>query len=207
MLDLYFGATVTAAGSVDPRFYAYINGVLIIGPSSAPFIDFATTGFFQIDNEGIAADFDISLAGSQALASAGINLGNDTFSLKLNTTGQTVDFTPPAVSDPNQPGLGTAVTIPAAPTGVTTPEPYLQIDGIGSLDILNAFDLSGTFDLLVAPNVLTIGLTCNFSIAVAGVTLESFSTKGGLTLNSQGLVAAVALNQIEAASRRASASA
>ena len=194
-LDLYFGAAVNASGAVDPTFYAYIHGALIIGPSSAPFFDFSVLGFLQITGAGIAADFSLSLAGSQALQSAGIDLGNDTFQLMLNTTDQAINFVPPAVSNPNQPGTGAPVMIAAQPQGAPNPEPYLQIVGMGSLDILNSIDLSGTFTLLASPQVLTIGLDMQFNLAVDGVTLDSFQTQGGLTVSSQGIVAAVSLNQ------------
>ena len=101
-LDIYFGATTTASGSVDPEFYAYINGALVIGPSSAPYFGFATTGFLQISDQGIAATFNLTLSGSQVLAAAGITLGNDQFELSLNTTGQDVSFTPPSITNANR---------------------------------------------------------------------------------------------------------
>ena len=183
-LDIYFGATTTASGSVDPEFYAYINGALVIGPSSAPYFDFATTGFLQISDQGIAATFNLTLSGSQALAAAGITLGNDTFELTLNTTGQDVSFTPPSITDPNQPGTSPPVNIPAAPNSSSPAESYLEIQASGSLDIENTIDLSGTFNLLIAPNVIDIGLDANF--AFGGVL--AFQVQGGLILNTGGSV-------------------
>ncbi|MGD0040477.1 MAG: LamG-like jellyroll fold domain-containing protein, partial [Isosphaeraceae bacterium] len=196
-LDIYFGATTTASGSVDPEFYAYINGALVIGPSSAPYFDFATTGFLQISDQGIAATFNLTLSGSQALAAAGITLGNDQFELTLNTTGQDVSFTPPSITDPNQPGTSPPVNIPAAPNSSSPAESYLEIQASGSLDIENTIDLSGTFNLLIAPTVIDIGLDANF--AFGGVL--AFQVQGGLILNTggsaPGLVAALNLEQTE----------
>ncbi len=183
-LDIYFGATTTASGSVDPEFYAYINGALVIGPSSAPYFDFATTGFLQISDQGIAATFNLTLSGSQALAAAGITLGNDKFELTLNTTGQDVSFTPPSITDPNQPGTSPPVNIPAAPNSSSPAESYLEIQAGGSLDIENTIDLSGTFNLLIAPTVIDIGLDANF--AFGGVL--AFQVQGGLILNTGGSI-------------------
>ncbi len=187
-VDLYFGAS-----SAGATFYAYVSGDLVIGPASSPFVEFATTGFLEISSQGLAAAFDVTLAGSQALAAAGIDVGNDCFVLNLNTTLETVNFTPPAVSDPSQPGQGNPVTIPADPTGSTTPQPYLEIDGTGTLSILSSIDLSGTFDLLVAPNLVNIGLDMDFSLGVDGAALATFQTQGGLILSHQGVTAAIGL--------------
>ena len=194
-LDIYFGATTTASGSVDPEFYAYIQRRSVIGPSSAPYFDFATTGFLQISDQGIAADFDLTLSGSQALAAAGMSLGNDEFELTLNTTSQNVSFTPPSINDPNQPGTNPPVNIPAAPNSSSPAESYFKIHASGSLDILNTIDLSGTFDLLIAPTVFDIGVDASFSLG--GVL--AFQVQGGLILSTggtaPGLVAALSLQE------------
>jgi len=65
----------------------------------------------------VAAFVTITLVSSDVLTQAGITLKNDTFSFVLNTTGQEVKYTTPALTDPGKgtfPGAGGAVDIPAA---------------------------------------------------------------------------------------------
>ncbi len=199
-LDAYFSFTTDATGTVRPLLQVYVGGNLLIGPATSPTADFTATGFLQISDAGVAADIGISLVSSDALSKAGIVLKNDLFSLLLNTTGQEVTYTTPSLTDPDQqgtvPGAGTAVDIPAAPSGTNTPEPYLQIHGNGDLDVDNAFDLSGSFTMLIAPGLFSFGLDMDFYLQANGTTLDQFHAQGGLILNSQGILAAVDLQQL-----------
>ena len=192
-LDAFFTFSKDASGTVHPELQVDFFGTMLVGPSTSPYLSFMGSGYLQLSDAGIAAEMNVSLLPNQTLASAGILLKNDTFTLLLNTTGQEITYTIPAVTDPSQgvvSGAGTAVDIPAAPTGTTTPSPYLQINGQGELDIESSFDLTGSFSMLAAPGVLTFGLNMNFGLVVQGTTLESFHVQGGLTFNSQGVVAA-----------------
>jgi|GEM_PF-5680523 len=198
-LDAYFTLSTDEHGNLHPLLQVYVAGNLLIGPATASLAEFNANGFLQISDAGVAAEMTITLASSQGLADKGIALKNVQFSLLLNTTDQEVTYTTPTPDDLGLPGplpgAGTSVDIPAAPTGTSTPAPYLQINGQGELDLKDAFDLHGSFTLLIAPHLLTFGLDMDFGLEVNGTLLNEFHVQGGLSLNDQGLVAAINLNQ------------
>jgi hypothetical protein len=194
-LDAFFTFTTDAAG-VHPELQIDFIGMMLAGPATSPYVSLSGSGYLQLSDAGIAADLSFSLLPNQTLANAGILLKNDTFTVFLNTTGQEIKYTIPAVSDPSQgvvSGANTAIDIPAAPTGTTTPAPYLQINGQGELDIESSFDLTGSFSILAAPGVLTFGLNMNLGLTAQGTTLVTFLVQGGLTFNSQGVVGGISV--------------
>jgi hypothetical protein len=204
-LDAYF-AYSTVNGTAQVQLDALLNAAVILGPSNMSVISFDATGFLQISNAGIAAEFSLvfDAPGSQALESYGIDLGSaqNTFKLELNTTSQEVKFTTPSLENPStamtQPGAGTSVDIPAGPHNADgtpgSPEPYLLVDGKGSLNILNSFTLTGTFDLLAAPGLLSIDLDADLQLKVANTTLLDAGVMGGIKIYSAGAAAAIKLN-------------
>lgn len=196
-LDAFFSFTTDQAG-VHPKLQTDFYGTLNAGPSGTSNFGLSTTGYFQIDDSGVAADFTVNLLTSKALTDAGVDLRENAFELKLNTTRNNITYTIPTLTVPgHQPATtgNPTISIPGTPPGESTPAPYLELVGKGDLVIKNNFDLSGTFGLLIDPNGFSIGFNSTFMFQLQGTVLDTFNATGGLMISSQGLVAAATLNQ------------
>jgi hypothetical protein len=197
-LQAYFSLTTDSSGDVHPLLQIYLAGTIDIGPTNSPYLQFSTADFLQASDSGLAAQFNITLKSSATLASAGIDLHDDTFTFLLNTTDQDVSYVPRSITNPAQPGTGTAVDVPAAPSGSITPQPYFEVDGKGGLTIENSFDVEGSFSLVVAQSGLLFSLDGVFSLEAGGTTLLSFDANGGVSITSQGIVAGLSLKPVTA---------
>jgi hypothetical protein len=197
-LQAYFSFTTDSSGTVHPLLDIYLSGTIDIGPASAPYLQFSTADFLQASDAGLAAEFNVTLEGSSTLSNAGIDLENDTFTLLLNTTEQSISYVPRSITDPTQPGTDSAVNVPAAPSGSSTPQPYFEIEGQGGLSIENSFELNGSFVLVVAQGELEFSMNMQLSLDAGGTTILSFDANGGITISSQGLVAGLELTPVTA---------
>lgn len=196
-LDAFFQVNTDANGT-HPLLQLDFFGDLLVGDPASPTFDLNATGYFQIDDTGVAASVAATLVTSQALTSAGVDLRNNVFTILLNTTPNNITYTIPSINVPGKaanPAAGTVVSIPNTPPGASSPAKYLQIHGSGDLVIKNVFDLNGSFDLLISPGLFSVGLDMHFALMVGAATLESFHAVGGLTIDSSGLVAAVQATQ------------
>ncbi len=167
-LQAFFSFTTDSGGHVDPLLDIYLSGTIDIGSASDPYLQFSTVDFLQASDARIAAKFNVTLLGSSALAAAGINLQNDSFTLVLNTTDQEVQFTPGSITNPSQPGTGTPVDVPAAPTSSTTPQSYVEVQGQGGLTIENSLTLNGSFDFVIDSNELMFQAQATASLGPLG---------------------------------------
>jgi len=197
-LQAYFSFTTDSSGDVHPLLDIYLAGTIDIGPTSAPYLQFSTADFLQASDAGLAAEFNITLESSSTLSNAGIDLQNDTFTLLLNTTDEDISYVPRSITNPTQPGTGTAVNVPAAPSNSSTPEPYFEIDGQGGLTIENSFDLQGSFSLVVSQGGLEFTMSMQLSLHAGGTSLVTFDANGGVSITSQGLVAGLELTPVTA---------
>ena len=208
-----FDAFFNFASGQSPILQIDTDGMLNVGPATAPVASFHVDGYLQVSKAGIAADFGVGIQSSQALQNAGITLQyvqngvtkDDTFTFLLNTTGQEVDYTIPALDAPGIPVVGAGsqqIKIPAGPSGSNAPSTYLEIDGVGGLMLTDQIsgsaqvNMTGSFQLLVVPGTLTFNLNTDFTFTVLGAPIESFHAQGGLILQQgQGLSAALQLQQ------------
>jgi hypothetical protein len=185
-------------------FYVFADDCkLIIGPSDKPFLQLNFDGFLAILDTaqdpntpalaGIAAKLDLTLA-TNFPPDLGIDL-SASFSVLLNTTGQTITYTLPA-SVTTVPGGGTSRTIvvSASPPGSTDTSPFLYIKAVGKLTVLT-FELNGTFEFLASTDVLQITAEADMVLKVKQTTLFSLHASGGMHLDSTGLIAAIDLTR------------
>ncbi len=197
-LQAYFSIAPDSSGTVSPILDIYLAGTIDIGPASAPYLQFSTADFLQASDAGLAAEFNITLESSSTLQNAGIDLQNDTFTLLLNTTDEDISYVPRSITNPTQPGTGTAVNVPAAPSNSSTAQPYFEVDGQGGLSIENSFDLQGMFSLVVSQGGLEFTMSMQLSLDAGGTTLLTFNANGGVSITSQGLVAGLELTPVTA---------
>ena len=105
-LDAFFTFTTDGLGVAHPKLQMDFYGTLYAGPSQMSNFGLNSTGYFQIDDTGIAADLTASLITSKALTDAGVSLGNNSLELKLNTTKTNINYTIPTLTVPGQPSCG-----------------------------------------------------------------------------------------------------
>ncbi len=187
---------------------------LIIGPPSAPIVEFDTTGFLRLWSGGVAAQFLITFDASESavLENAGINLTapinpltgkpvNNQFLFELNTSGQAVSFTAPVLTS-SDPGLtaissGLTINIPAGapePNGSTAPAgSYMVVEGSGGFELDNSFAVIGSFYLEVTPSQLLLETDAQVFLQVEGNTLLNLQAIGGIDISSQGIYGAIQL--------------
>ena len=183
-------------GSTDPELDIAFNDDLKIGPTSAPMLTFSAAGILMISSAGLAAQLTVTPEDSSTLGKEGIDFSGTSFTLDVNTTGANQSFTVPTILDPNgkvSPGSGQTYTVPGVPTipgaspaAVSDPgsagTPYLLVYGTADMTI-SGFDLAGSFDMLVTPNLFRIDITqMTLSVDVNHKTIFSFMAQGGLLL-------------------------
>ena len=202
-LDAYFNY---ASGTNQFELDALLAASLILGPTASPLLAFKADGFVQFTNAGVAADFTLMFdAGhSQALQNAGIDLGSadNSFKLELNTTGHDATFTPPSLEDPSTHKMTsdtqTTIAVPAGPHNadgsVGAAGPYLLVDGLGKLNLVNSFLVSGTIDLLVTPNTFKFDLDADLLVKVQSTVLLDLGVKGGILIYDKGVAAGLDLS-------------
>jgi hypothetical protein len=173
----------------EPELDVLLNASLIIGPPSAPVVEFDTTGFLRLWNAGLAAQFQINFDAqdSSTLQNAGINLNapimtpanqavENQFEFELNTSGQAVNYTAPAVtsSDPkltsDQSGL--TINIPAgAPEpngGTASAGAYMVVLGSGGFELDNTLSVIGMFEFEVDSTGLTLAVSAQAALGALG---------------------------------------
>ncbi len=194
--------------------FADIN-TLTVGPSGTPFLTLSGFGLFVINDQGFAAEMNLSL-GVQNIT--GITL-TASFTLVMNTTQTDVLYTiPDGIPPVNIPGLyytdatkttttATVTGYPVTVTSLTIPRgppqgllqtdgtyatvgatgPYIVITGSGHLKIYS-FDLSGFFYFQLSNS--SAGTVVSLLVNVSGdLGLGTVNLTGGFQLDSNGVVA------------------
>ena len=196
LLDMQgdFDLKISASGL---QMFADIH-TLTVGPSGAPFLTLSGYGLFVINNQGFAAEMDLSLA---AQAITGVTL-NATFTLVMNTTSADVTYTIPsglpALTIPGTSTTVTTLTIPRGPpqgllqsdgtfASVGATGPYIVITGAGHLH-LYSFDLQGFFYFQMSDSAA--GAVVALVVSVSGdLGFGTVNITGGFQISSAGVVA------------------
>ncbi len=172
--------------TAGPELDLYIDGTINVGPASSPLLTLTALGLVDISDAGLATSFTATLSGSAGLGRSGVTLNGGTFHFVLNTTDRTIAYMPPAIPGVSGSAAGPTVSIPAAPPGQATGQPYLEIDITdGEVDV-EAFALTGSFSLIVSPAELSIAIGATLAVKEHSSTLLSFGATGGLLLDNEG---------------------
>ena len=173
---------------------------LTVGPSGSPFLTLSGFGLFVINDQGFAAEMDLSLSAQNI---TGITL-DASFTLVLNTTSADVTYTIPSTLPVlTIPGTSPAVTVTTLtiprgpPQGLLQSDgtfasygatgPYIVITGQGHLH-LYSFDLSGFFYFQMSNSAS--GTVVSLVVSVSGdLGFGTVDITGGFQISSAGVVA------------------
>ncbi len=179
--------------AADEGLTIFVEASLIIGAAGPnappPLLSFSALGFLKLSTAGLAGKIAVSL-NTNFPAAMGLELSGS-FLLVVNTTGQTVTYTPPPI--PGSPQTPSAVTIPGRLTPASAAGAYALIEAEGYLRVLG-LTLEGSFGFALSADVLRVTASASLDIRVGNARLLTLSVAGGFQIDSSGLVASLSLS-------------
>ena len=175
----YMGLNLTG---LDVVLDGQVNLVPVSDDPSESLVGLSTLGLLSISPYGVAAMLE-STSTDTIPPELNIDLAGK-FVIALNTTSQDVSLeipdTLPAVEGVR------SFTIPGAPYPGDAAQPYLRVDAVADMNVLDVATLVGTFHMLALADSLEIE-----AHAASSFGLMAFTLDGALRLNSDGLVGAL----------------